>query len=371
MEYRLISADSHFIEPPNLWKDWLPAKYQDIAPKLVKDADGGDAWDYGAGEPSPLGIYAAAGKNEHNLKWTGVTYETMHQGYFKGEPRLKEQDADGVDAEVIFSSGRMLGYFYRMKDDQAQLAGLQALNNWIFQEFCKPNPNRLIGLAYIPAIGAEAAAAELERCAKMGAKGAAIVCWPSGNDALSKAEDPFWAKAEELQIPIHIHVRLTPRFAPAPKATGQQGGDIPGLATTGMLDMPKFMGQMIISEVFDRFPKLQMVGVEAGCGWIPYFLEQLDDRYWRNRKWAGCNLKFQPSDYYRSNWHSTFMKDSYALENRHRIGVDNLMWSTDYPHHGCEWPYSRKQIRETAIGVPSDELHKILAGNAVKLYKLQ
>jgi predicted TIM-barrel fold metal-dependent hydrolase len=79
----------------------------------------------------------------------------------------------------------------------------------------------------------------------------------------------------------------------------------------------------------------------------------------------------QPSDYYRRNWHSTFMKDAYALENRHRIGVDNLMWSTDYPHHGCEWPYSRKQIRETALGVPADELHKILAGNAVALYRLQ
>src|SRR5262249_5672240 len=176
MQYQLISADSHFIEPPNLWKDWLPKKYQEIAPRLTKDAEGGDAWDYGAGEPSPLGIYAAAGKNEHQLKWTGVTYETMNQGFYKGEPRLKEQDADGVDAEVIFSSGRMLGHFYRMKDDQAQLAGIEALNNWIFQEFVKPNPNRLIGLGYIPAIGAAQAAQELERVRKLGAKGVAIVC---------------------------------------------------------------------------------------------------------------------------------------------------------------------------------------------------
>jgi predicted TIM-barrel fold metal-dependent hydrolase len=295
----------------------------------------------------------------------------MKQGFYKGEPRLAEQDEDGVDAEVIFSSGRMLGHFFRMRDDDALEAAIQALNNWILQEFVRSDPNRLIGLAYVPAIGAERAARELERVRKMGAKGAVLVCWPSGNDQLSSAEDPFWAKAEELSIPIHIHVRLTPRFTPAPKATGQQGGDIPGLATTGMLDMPKHMGQLIIAGVFDRFPGLKMVGVEAGCGWIPYVLEQLDDRYWRNRKWANCNLKMQPSDYYHRNWHSTFMKDSYAFENRHRIGVENMMWSSDYPHHGCEWPYSRKQIRETAVGVPADELQKILAGNAVELYGLQ
>ena len=96
MSYRLISADSHFIEPPNLWEDWLPRKFQEIAPKLVKDRDGGDAWDYGAGEPSPLGIYAAAGKDEHSLSWTGVTYETMAQGFFRGELLYRRFGGGGV-----------------------------------------------------------------------------------------------------------------------------------------------------------------------------------------------------------------------------------------------------------------------------------
>ncbi len=370
MNYKLISADAHFIEPPNLWKDWLPAKYQEIAPKLVKDKDGGDAWDYGADEPSPLGIYAAAGKDEHTLKWTGVTYDSMNQGFFRGAPRLLEQDQDGVDAEVLFSSGRMLGYFFRMKDDAAQLAALQALNNWIFQDFVRPDPARLLALAYLPAIGGAAAATELERCVRMGARGAVIVSWPSGQDKVSADDDLVWAKAQELGVPIHIHVRITPRFSPAPKATGKQGGDIPGLATTGMLDMPKHMGELIISGVFDRFPALRFVGVEAGCGWIPYFLEQLDDRYWRNRRWADCNLKLTPSDYFHRNWTCSFMKDAYAFANRHHIGVANMMWSTDYPHHGTEWPYSRKQIKETALGVPEDELHRILAGNAIELYRL-
>ena len=73
-------------------------------------------------------------------------------------------------------------------------ACLHAYNRWL-AEFCAKDPNRLIGLAYLPAIGGEAAAAELERVVKLGAKGAAIVCWPSGNDQLSKADDPLWAKA--------------------------------------------------------------------------------------------------------------------------------------------------------------------------------
>jgi predicted TIM-barrel fold metal-dependent hydrolase len=77
-----------------------------------------------------------------------------------------------------------------------------------------------------------------------------------------------------------------------------------------------------------------------------------------------------PSDYFRRNWLATFMKDAYALENRHHIGVENMMWSTDYPHHGTEWPYSRKQIREMSVGVPANELAQILAGNAIQLYGL-
>src|SRR5262245_29356273 len=111
-EYKLVSADAHVVEPPDLWSKWMPAEFRNHAdtPKLVKDEEGGDAWQFGRdAKPAPLGIYAAAGKTPEHIKWTGARYETVMPGMFQGKPRLKEQDVDGVDAEVIFGEARALG----------------------------------------------------------------------------------------------------------------------------------------------------------------------------------------------------------------------------------------------------------------------
>ena len=83
-----------------------------------------------------------------------------------------------------------------------------------------------------------------------------------------------------------------------------------------------------------------MVAVECGAGWIPHFLEHMDDHYWRNRTWTKATLEMLPSEYFRRNWKVTFIREPFAVATRHWIGVDNLMWSTDYPHHRHDWPYS-------------------------------
>ncbi len=112
------------------------------------------------------------------------------------------------------------------------------------------------------------------------------------------------------------------------------------------------------------------MAVETGSGWIPYVLEQLDDRWWRNRSWLPVQLQHEPSFYYRRNWRSAFMIDHYAVKNRHVLGVDNLMWSTDYSHHGCHRPETRRVVEEMFRALPADERRKMSTGNATKLYKL-
>ena len=99
-------------------------------------------------------------------------------------------------------------------------------------------------------------------------------------------------------------------------------------------------------------------------------LEQLDNFYWRNRTHTGVKIKHLPSDYFRQNFVCTFIQDTVGIENRHRIGVKNIAWSTDYPHHGCDWPYSRKIAGEMFAGVPADERYAICAGNMVRVYGL-
>ena len=105
-------------------------------------------------------------------------------------------------------------------------------------------------------------------------------------------------------------------------------------------------------------------------GWVPYFLEQMDDRYWRNRSWGNIPISEPPSFYWFRNLSATFITDRFGVANRYGVGVDNIMWSTDYPHHGNDWPYSRKVINDTMADVPKDERDKILAANAVRIFTL-
>ena len=105
-------------------------------------------------------------------------------------------------------------------------------------------------------------------------------------------------------------------------------------------------------------------------GWIPEALEQVDNFYWRNRTRTGLELKHLPSEYFHRNFLCTFIRDAIGIQLRHDIGVRNMAWSTDFPHHGCDWPYSRKTVGEMLEGVPANERFEICAGNMIKLYDL-
>jgi predicted TIM-barrel fold metal-dependent hydrolase len=369
-EYKLISADSHVLEPPHLWTTYMPKKFHDKVPRVVPDGEGGEAWQFAPDvPPAPIGIYASAGRAHEDIRWTGVTFAAANQGNFRGAPRLEEQDVDGIDAEVMFGSARMMSHFFSDPDPEFQLAGVRAYNDWLSQEIMKVDPNRLIGLACMPALSVEASIAEMERCLKLGFRGVWINTMPSVGPAIRPEDDPFWAACEANGVAIHFHVRVMRALA-KPKPKGARGDDLIGLASVGAANMIVDMGEIIQSGVHDRFPNLMWVMVEAGSGWIPYILEQLDDRWHRNRSWLPVKLAHEPSFYYRRNWRSTFMVDHYAVKNRHLMGVDNLMFSTDYPHHGCDWPNTRKTVEEMFAGVPADERYKMCAGNAVKLYGL-
>jgi predicted TIM-barrel fold metal-dependent hydrolase len=132
--------------------------------------------------------------------------------------------------------------------------------------------------------------------------------------------------------------------------------------------VPSTIGQLIFTGVFERFPGLHVAMIETGVGWIPHLLEQMDDRYWRNRSWTDLPITEPPSAYWFRNMSATFVRDDNGVRNRHEVGVDNMMWSTDYPHHGNDWPMSRRVINETMAGVPPDEKARIVAGNAVRIF---
>jgi len=383
--FRIVSADAHVLEPPHIWEAWLPKQYQDKAPKLVKDVEDGDAWQFaGSPDPDPIGLVTTPGLPWDQFRWTGVTYEQARTGCYDGNARLADMDTDGVDAEILFPPQRTIGHFLGDEDDDFVRAGIDAYNNFLWDEFCAPDRTRLVGMAQMPSTGVGDMIETLRKAKARGFKGVVISCWPSAGDGISDEDDAFWAVAQEEALPVCIHINLTGRAArqrareasrksfygqgdQASKANAKAVGGLAGVFAT----VPNTIGQLIFTGVFERFPNLQVPLIETGVGWVPHLLEQMDDRYWRNRSWGNIPISEPPSFYWFRNLSATFITDRFGVANRHGVGVDNIMWSTDYPHHGNDWPYSRKSINDSMADVPQDERHKILAGNAIRIFHLE
>jgi predicted TIM-barrel fold metal-dependent hydrolase len=367
-DYQIISADSHVVEPPDLWEKWLEKKYQDTAPRLVDDGGGGDAWLYLGGKTAePLGLVTCVGDRPEELKWTGKKYgKNLHPSCYDGKARLEILDVDGIDAEFLYPPQRAMLTFMKSPDKDAHLAGIRAYNRWLKDGFCAADPERLFGIFQTPNVGIETSVKELERAKKEGYRGAALSAWPSGGDNLSPDDDPYWAAAAALDMPISIHLLLA---AQQVKFAGSKAAAA-ALGAASFSNMMPIMTELIFQGVFDRFPKLRMAAVETGVGWIPHFYEMLSDRYWRNRNWAGVKIKKAPGDYFREHWLATFIVDRNGISVRHQIGVDNIAWSTDFPHHGNDWPYSRKTIDSLFAEVPAEERKKIVCTNAARFWGL-
>jgi predicted TIM-barrel fold metal-dependent hydrolase len=383
-KFNIVSADGHTIEPPHIWERYLDKKYEDQMPRLVKDPEGGDAWENVPGQPvMPIGLVSNSGewgKRYEDNSWFGESYESIRAGAFDGKARLEEQDIDGLDAEVLYPSQRTMGAFMGQPDDGYHLAGVDAYNQWMWEEFSAADRRRLIGLYQIPGVDVETSVARLKEAASMGARGVIISALPSGNPDLSAEDDPFWAAAEEAGMPVHVHAGLKHAGATALSPTRiSRTGDhevqfaVPSMQLMGgaVAEFSGMFAKMIYSEMFDRFPGLQMIMAECGAGWVPHCIEHMDDHWWRNRVWSESNLKHLPSYYFHNNWKTSFIREPFAVQNRGWFGVENMMWSSDYPHHRHDWPYSRRVIEETLAGIDPADKYKMVCGNAVALYNLE
>ena len=383
--HELVDADCHILEPPDIWKNHLASKWMDKAPQLVKDHEGGDAWLTAVGgDPDPIGLTATPGMPYDQFRWFGVTYEQARKGCYNGAARLADMDIDGVRAEVLFPPQRTMSHFLGDDDPEFVLAGVEAYNNFLFDEFCAPDATRLIGVAQIPSIGIDAAVAGVAAAAERGAKGVLISNWPAGGESLSRDDDPFWAACVDAGLPVSIHINIISRNQrmASRKAVAAQGNSLyradseatRAKAIGGMSHVFSMatgaMTSMIFTGVFERFPDLQVCWIETGVGWIPHFLECVDDRWWRNRVWGDLPITNPPSFYWYRNNAASFIVDRSGIELRHRAGIENIMWSSDYPHHGNDWPYSRKVVDEMMGQCSEEERALISGGNAARIWKI-
>jgi uncharacterized protein len=362
-EYRLISADGHLNGPGDIWTKRVSKKYVDRVPRVERVAQG-DAWVCEGFEPRGFGWEACAGRGpDQQGEW--CRYEDIHPGGYDPKARVAELDTDGVDAELLFPMGFASGYVRAHKDPDLHLEMVRAYNDFL-SEFCSYAPDRFVGAAMIPSRGVDQALAEIERCRELPGLGAwLLTCYPHGDTVMNDDDEPVWALIEETGKPITIHIALTDQL-PSTKIVAR------GLPGTGhFYDAPRRMLEWVFSGVLDRHD-LKIILAEVDCGWMPYFAEQADDNYLRHAQsdLRDVKLRLMPSEYMAQYFFPTFITDHYAIANRHRIGVQRMMWSNDYPHITSDWPYSWKTIHAAFAGVPADEAHAILAGNAQRLLGL-
>lgn len=357
--YHLISADSHINEPGDLFTSRVPAAYRDRVPRIERFEQGDAFVMDGMDAPMPFGLNAAGGMApEHRKAW--MFWEQVRPGGYDPSARIAEMDLDQVDGEVLFPSPRLFSAIHAHPDPDLHLAMVQAYNDWIC-EFAAHDPARLRGLPVVPNCGVPQALAEIRRVAdRPGVGGLLIGQYPAGGLKAGPENDPVWEEIVGRGLSVSIHVALTPAM---PKAEGVSG-PLPGagrhLTITGQLL------ELVFSGTLDRFPDLQVVAAEVDCGWVPYFKEQIDDNFRRFRH--NYTMERFPSEYLESNVSFTFVTDAYGVANRDRIGVERMMWSTDYPHPSASWPNSWAAVNNLMGTVPSAERDLMLFGNAMRLY---
>jgi predicted TIM-barrel fold metal-dependent hydrolase len=362
MSNDLISADSHVNPPPTMWAEYLPAEFRDGAPR-VETVDGSDFVVFEGTRRPVLGINAMAGKKPEEFSWKVRRLDEARPGGYEPAARLEDMDADGIRAEVIYGGGPL-----RSQNEALSLASYAAYNDWL-ADFCSANPKRLLGVAYLPTHAPEPAIAELKRAASRGLRGCVIPRFP--RDGEGEWYDPEWDGLFQAILDVG--------FAAAIHVGGKgRKATIPSLDATGFISdllMNKFamaeaISRIALSGILARYPDLNVVSVEGQLGWIPFTRYYLDHIWEKHRYWTKSELKEPPSTYFERQVYATFMEDPVGLRERHHIGVDNILWSSDYPHSETTWPNSRSLTAEWTKDMPDDERRKVLFENAERLYHL-
>jgi predicted TIM-barrel fold metal-dependent hydrolase len=388
----LVSSDGHLEVRPERWTPRMPARLRELAPRTVVLPEGGDAFLVPGQPPRPVPFLdLRAGRTNETWEPFGLTVEET-AGVGPPEQRVKEQDVDGLEAEVLFPNMQLGPRLWRtMTDDDAYRAVVRAYNDWLGEEYCPVAPDRLIGLGVIPWTSLDDAIAELDHCAKLGLPGVNLGVYPSGRGYPTPGDDRFWAAAIDLGMPLTVHVaydRQGPRATQPtfeypnadPKVIAKLGGRtlvewvaLPFLGTAPAMSL----AQMVLSGVFDRLPKLQIFFAETRLGWVPFWMEEADYWYERHRHWSERLLGFKPlrrrpSEYVQQHIHFSVQHvERVAVELRHHMGVGHVMFATDFPHIECDWPNTRPFAERLFAGVPADEAFRIAASNVIEFFRLQ
>ena len=277
---------------------------------------------------------------------------TIPLGGVDPHAHIKDMDLDSVAGSVLYPSQGLT--VYRVPDSELLSAIVCAYNDWL-ADFCQPYPDRLKGIAMLTVDDPHDAARELQRAAHRGLFGAMIPLRPMRHRYDHPQYEPLRAAAQDLKMPLSLHVG-TYRWQPGldPNAMRQ---DIVEFANREY-DVRTPIAAMIFGGVFERYPRLSVGAVEFEVSWAPYFLSRMDNTY-TERAVGRQRERFKdgmlPSDFFHRNVFISFQEDDLGIQLRSIVGVENLMWGSDYPHAESTFPRSREIVERILKDVPDRE----------------
>lgn len=371
----LISADSHVVEPHDLWLDALPSSLADRAPRAVQDPANHHWYFEMPGHPRGVDLTlsrtagisnaeVAARLAEDPAAWIGA------RGGHDPVERLRDLWADGVHADVLYPTAGLS--LLQLDDPAFQAACLRVYNDWL-ASFCKTDPDRLLGVALLPLWDIDEGVRELERAKSLGLRGGLFWTSPPADRAHSFFGDHYerlWATAADLGMPLSIHILAGHRTKQSVSRFGTSVEDTFYFGFESRDEVQRSIVELIAAGVFQRHPGLSIVAAEAGIDYAARLERRIDSTFGRFLSLMEQPLTEKPSHYFRNNVWCTYINDPIGLNNLRFTGADHFLWSSDYPHGSATWPRSRESIAAECgeFAVDDATREKLTCTNVARLY---
>jgi predicted TIM-barrel fold metal-dependent hydrolase len=383
---KVIDVDTHLVEPHDLWLKRASPKYRDRVPQ-VKVIDGVRSWVIDGDKILLKGAIPASTVTLNGSKWPGLEFikhqfEEVHLASHSTPERVAMMDAMGITAQILYPN--ILGFGGQnavQVDEELRLVSVEIFND-AMADIQRDSGQRIFPMALIPWWDVDLSVKEIERCHAMGLKGININSDPhyliraDGSrlpDLGQDHWDPMWEACVNFDMPVNFHIGASEQSMDFVGAQGWPGLHYDMRAALGgamlFINNGRVMGNLILSGLLDRFPRLKFVSVESGIGWIPFILEAIDYEY----KETGANeakLQRLPSEYFKTNFHACFWFERRDLTHTIKaVGVDNVLFETDFPHPVCLYPVD--DMDKAMAGLTEEEKVKVLSGNAEKVYNIK
>jgi len=377
---KIVDTDTHFTEPPDLFQRNAPANMKAKLPRVVR-VNGADRWFIGEKDFGSIGGNVIR-KDRNKLlgKLAFTTYDEIHPGSYLVKPRLKEMDEMGIWAQICFQNGGLTqgGSLVALNDDDLAMTVIRGFNDACAERMRESN-GRINCMATLPYWDKDHLIAETRRIIDMGIKGIVLPDRPerlsAGYVAPGGGVNPFWEEFFDIcnatGTPLNFHINSSLDATSAVWDNLKFTQKLPITAMLHTLGVAATMSNLMVSGLLDKYEDLKIGLIESGIGWVPFVLEMMEHQFDEMRTVEDHGLQRRPKEYFAKNFWVTFWFENFAPHHMlEEIGIDRVMFETDFPHPTSLYPDVQGKLVEQLGGYDFETRKRILERNAVELFNL-